>query len=210
MEHPMVKLANAIDWSVFEDEFGPLYSEDLGRPGKPIRLMVGLHYLKHAFNESDESVVERFLENPYWQYFCGLEYFQHEFPLVPTSLVKWRKRVGKDKMQLLLKETIDAAKRCKLLKKTDCKRVNVDTTVQEKAITYPTDAKLCHTMRIKLVRAALDRGIKLRQSYQRLSKKALVMQHRYRHANQHKRAAKMVKKIKTYLGRVVRDIRRKA
>lgn len=209
-KHELVKLAKAIDWSVFEEELGQFYSEDKGRPAKPIRLMAGLHYLKYTFNESDESVVEGFLENPYWQYFCGFEYFQHDFPLDPTSLVKWRGRIGPDKIKLLLKETVDVALRCKLLKKTDCKRVNADTTVQEKAIAFPTDAKLCHTLRLKLVQAASSHGIKLRQSYQRLSREALIKQSRYRQANQHKRASKMVKKIKTYLGCVVRDIRRKA
>jgi IS5 family transposase len=79
-------LGNQIDWSIFEEEFGPLYVENFGRPGLPIRLVVGLHYLKYAYNESDESVVERFLENPYWQYFCGFEYFEHEVPLDPSRL----------------------------------------------------------------------------------------------------------------------------
>ena len=210
MEHAMVKLSKAIDWSVFDDEFGPLYSEDLGRPGKPIRLMVGLHYLKHAFDESDETVVERFLENPYWQYFCGFEYFQHQLPIDPTSLVRFRKRVGAEGLEVLLKQTVDTARRGKLLKRSDCKRVNVDTTAQEKAIAYPTDPALYQKMRIKLVQAARARGIKLRRSYSRKGKEALIKQNRYRHAGQHQRANKMKKKLKTYLGRVVRDIRRKA
>jgi IS5 family transposase len=93
-QHSLFKLADFIDWSVFEKEFGSLYVENVGRPGLPIRLMVALHYLKHAFNVSDEAVVDQLIENGYWQYFCGFEYFQHEFPLDPTSLVKWRKRIG--------------------------------------------------------------------------------------------------------------------
>jgi len=210
MKHPLIKLAEKIDWSVFETEFGPYYSEGQGRPAKPIRLLVGLHYLKHAFDESDESVVERFLENPYWQYFCGFEYFLHEFPLDPTTLVKWRKRVGPKKLEALFKETIDTAKREKLLKARHFERLNVDTTVQEKAIAFPTDAGLRYKMLMKLVRASRERGIALRQSYVRLSKNALVKQGYYRRANQHKRANRMTKKLKTYLGRVVRDIRRKA
>jgi IS5 family transposase len=210
MEHSLVRLAKAIDWSVFDDEFSPLYSEDLGRPGKPIRLMVGLHYIKHAFDESDESVVERFLENPYWQYFCGFEYFQHDLPLDPTSLVRFRKRVGAEGLEVMLKETVDTARRGKLLNRSDCKRVNVDTTAQEKAIAFPTDPALYQKMRIKLVQAARARGIKLRQSYVRKGKKALLKQNRYRAANQHKRANRMKKKLKTWLGRVVRDVRRKA
>lgn len=210
MEHAMIKLAKAINWSVFDDEFASLYSDDLGRPGKPIRLMVGLHYLKHAFDESDESVVERFLENPYWQYFCGFEYFQHDLPLDPTSLVRFRKRVGAKGLEVLLKETVDTARRGKLLKNSDCKRVNVDTTVQEKAVAFPTDPALYQKMRVKLVEAARTRGIKLRQSYVRKGKEALLKQNRYRAASQHKRANRMKKKLKTWLGCVVRDIRRKA
>jgi IS5 family transposase len=138
-KHPLCRLADEIDWRVFEEEFGVLYVEKVGRPGLPIRLMVGLHYLKYTYNESDESVVERFLENPYWQYFCGYEYFQHEFPLEPSSLVRWRNRVGAEGTEKLLKETIESAKRKKLVREQEVKRVNVDTTVQEKAIAFPTD-----------------------------------------------------------------------
>ena len=89
-KHPLFRLADGIDWTYFEREFGQYYVENTGRPGKPVRLMAGLHYLKHVYDVSDESVVEQFVENPYWQYFCGYEYFQHEFPLDPTSLVKSR------------------------------------------------------------------------------------------------------------------------
>src|SRR6266545_4496344 len=95
-KHPLFRLAQQIDWSYFEQEFGSFYSEEMGRPGAPTRLLVGLHYLKHAYDESDESVVEKWVENPYWQYFCGYEYFQHELPCHPTSLVKWRQRIKAD------------------------------------------------------------------------------------------------------------------
>jgi IS5 family transposase len=209
LRHPLCKLARAIDWTVFEEEFGAFYSESMGRPAKPIRLLVGLHYLKHAFDESDESVLERFLENPYWQYFCGFEYFQHELPVDPTTPVKWRKRVGSKRLEALLKETVSVAEQGRFLKRESKRRLNVDTTVQEKAISFPTDARLYHKMRIKLVEAARSRGIRLRQSYTRLGGRVFVKQHRYRHANQHKRARKMTKKLKTYLGRVLRDIERK-
>jgi IS5 family transposase len=208
--HPLFRLAGEIDWSVFEKEFGPTYSEVMGRPAKPIRLLVGLHYLKHAFNESDESVVDRWVENPYWQYFCGFEYFHHEFPLEPTTLVKWRKRVGPEKLESLLAETIETAKRQKLLKKRELDRVNVDTTVQEKNIAFPTDARLYHHAREVLVREAKKRGITLRQTFKRKSKAALHRQNRLRHARQGKKANRELKQIKTYLGRVVRDLIRKA
>jgi IS5 family transposase len=209
-KHPLCKLADEIDWRVFEEEFGVLYVEKVGRPGLPIRLMVGLQYLKYTYNESDESVVERFLENPYWQYFCGYEYFQHEFPLDTSSLVRWRKRVGAEGMEKLLKETIESAKRKKLVREQEVKRVNVDTTVQEKAIAFPTDARLYYKMLQRLVRVGKEAGIGLRQSYRRLSKKALARQGRYAHAKQMKRAKKETRKLKTYLGRLLWEIEKKS
>jgi hypothetical protein len=130
----------------------------------PIRLLVGLHFMKHVFGESGESMVERFVENPYWQYFCGFEYFQHTFPLDPTSLVRWRKRIKPEGMEKLLQETIATAQRGDLLRKSDVARVNADTTVQEKAIAFPTDARLYQKMRRALVTAARREGIELRQS----------------------------------------------
>ena len=208
--HPLFLLADRIDWSVFEEAFDPLYAEGVGRPGLSIRLLVGLHYLKYTYDESDELVVEKFLENPYWQYFCGFEYFQHGFPLDPTSLVKWRHRVGSSGIEKLLGETIETAKRSGLLRKKHVERVNVDTTVQEKAVSFPTDSKLYHRMREKLVKAAKEGGLVLRQSYERLSKKSLHLQSRYRHARQTRRANKETKKLKNYLGRVLRNIQRLA
>jgi IS5 family transposase len=205
--HPLYLLANQIDWSVFDKKFGSLYAEK-GRPAKATRLMVGLHYLKHAFDESDESVVARLLENPYWQYFCGFEYFIHRLPLDPSSMTRWRKRIGPKEMELLLSETLESAKRGGQLTEQHMERVNVDTTVQEKAIAYPTDARLYHKARVLLVRAARKRGIALRQSYLRLGKRALIMSGRYAHARQMKRARREQKKLKNYLGRVYRNILR--
>jgi IS5 family transposase len=208
-DHPLFKLAKQIVWEVFAEEFGALYVENAGRPGKPIRLLVGLHYLKYTYGESDESVVERFVENPYWQYFCGYEYFQHEIPLEASLLTKWRKRVGAGGMEKLLQETVATAKRGKLLSKRDVERVTIDTTVQEKAIAFPTDARLYYKMLRSLVRAARKRRIGLRQSYERVGKKALIRQGRYSHAQQMKRARRETKRLKVYLGRVVRDLERR-
>ncbi len=98
-QHPLFRLANAISWEYFEQEFERYYTENHGRLGKQIRLLLGLHYLKNAYDESDENCVERFLENPCWHCFCGFEYFQHKFPLEPTTLVKWRQRIGKAGMK---------------------------------------------------------------------------------------------------------------
>lgn len=205
----LYQLANRLNWEFLIKELGPYYAGGPGRPEIPIRVIVGLHYLKYLENESDESVVEKFCENPYWQYFCGLETFQHDLPCHPTTLVKWRKRIGEKGVEKLLSHTIDTAKRMGLLPEKLIKNVNVDTTVQEKAITFPTDTKLCHRMRIKLIAAAKAREIKLRQTYIRVGKQACIKQARYAHAQQMKRAKKEFKKVRSYLGRVTRDTERK-
>ena len=206
--HALVKLAKTINWERLEASIDLVYKQGPGQPPLPTRLLVGLHYLKYTFNESDESVVERWVENPYWQYFCGYEFLQHELPLHPTSLVKWRNRVG-EKLEALLQETILVAKEQKLFTPTETRHVNVDTTVQEKNIRFPTDARLYHKSIETLTKLASQNNIKLRQTYKRVSKKALIMQGRYSHARQMKRAAKQTKKLKTWLGRVIRDIHRK-
>jgi IS5 family transposase len=208
-KHSLFRLAQQIDWSYFEQEFGAFYSEEMGRPGAPTRLLVGLHYLKHAYDESDESVVEKWVENPYWQYFCGYEYFQHELPCHPTSLVKWRQRIKADGVEKMLKEILSTAARTQALNAKDVESVNVDTTVQEKAIAFPTDARLYEKARTAVVRQARKADVKLRQSYKRVGKKALYNQSRYARARQIKRAKKETKKLRNYLGRVLRDVERK-
>src|SRR5215813_4173505 len=208
-QHPLFRLAQQIDWGYFEGEFGAFYSEEMGRPGAPTRLLVGLHYLKHAYNESDESVIEKWVENPYWQYFCGYEFFQHQWPCHPTSLVKWRQRLKADGVEKLLKEVLATAIRSGALAEKDLQCVTVDTTVQEKAVAFPTDARLYQKARVAVVREAQKAGVKLRQSYRRVGKKALFNQSRYARARQLKRARKEEKKLRTYLGRVVRDVERK-
>lgn len=207
-EHPLVKLANALDWNYFEVEFSML-SSGAGRPSLPARLMVGLHYLKALYDESDESVVEKWAENPYWQYFCGEQFFQHDLPCHPTSLVKWRQRVGPEGVQKLLKQVLRSAMQSQAFRNNDLKCVTVDTTVQEKAVAFPTDARLYDKARRTLVRAAKRYAIKLRQSYTRVGKQALFKQSRYATARQGQRAQKQTKKLRTFLGRVIRDIERK-
>ena len=207
--HELCRLASVMDWPYFEREFGSLYDESRGRPGLPIRFVVGITYLKYVNDLSDEESVFEFIENPYWQYFCGYKYFQHEFPCDPSSLVRWRKRVGEDGAEKLLKATVEAAKKVGLLRSSDVEKVVVDTTVQEKAITFPTDGRLYNKMRLALVREAKRLGVSLRQSYERVGKRSLVKSHRYAHAKQMKRARKETRKLKTYLGRVMRDLDRK-
>jgi IS5 family transposase len=210
LDHSLCRLAEKIQWNQFEKTFADCYSPDMGRPGNAIRLMVGLHYLKHTFNESDESLVERWIENPYWQYFCGYEYLQHTFPIHPTSMVKWRQRVGAERLEQLLAETIRLAMKTKQVSPQQLRQITVDTTVQEKAIAFPTDARLYTKMIIRLARLAKRAGLSLRQSYVRVAPQLLKQQSRYAHARQFKRARSCTRQLKSRLGRVVRDIRRKA
>jgi IS5 family transposase len=206
--HGLVKLAEAVDWHRLDEMFGSTYCPDNGRPGVSTRLMVALHYLKYTHNLSDEDVVACWLENPYWQYFSGMKWFEHEVPIDPSSMTRWRKRIGEAGAEGLLRETLEAGLKIKAVKPYQLKRVNVDTTVQEKEIRFPTDARLYDRARQRLVDAAKDRGISLRQNYNRKSKHALYMQSRYAHAQQMQRARRCTRKLKTYLGRVIRDIER--
>ena len=166
--HILYRLADRIDWNAVEARFGGLYAEE-GRPGVPIRLMVGLHYLKHAFDESDETVVARWVENPYWQYFCGEEYFWHELPIDPSQMTRFRHRIGEAGCEFMLGLTVRIGLATGTVRRTSLSVVKVDTTVQDKAIAFPTDARLYHKARGSLVRMAQGMGIDLRQSYERLS-----------------------------------------
>ena len=206
--HVLYRLAGKVDWNAVEERFGGLYAE-AGRPGIPIRLMVGLHYLKHAFNESDETVVERWVENPYWQHFCGEEYFRHEMPIDPSQMIRFRDRIGEDGCEFMLGLTVRTGLETGTVRRASLAVVNVDTTVQDKAIAFPTDARLYHKARGSLVRMAQGMDIDLRQSYERLSRLALAKHGRYAHARQMQRARREQKRLKTYLGRVIRDIERK-
>ena len=206
--HGLVKLAEAVDWHRLDEMFGSTYCPDNGRPGVSTRLMVALHYLKYTHNLSDEDVVACWVENPYWQYFSGMKWFEHDVPIDPSSMTRWRKRIGESGAEGLLRETIEAGLKIRAVKPHQLKRVNVDTTVQEKEIRFPTDARLYDRARQRLVDAAKDRGITLRQNYNRKSKHALYMQSRYTHAQQMQRARRCTRKLKTYLGRVIRDIER--
>ena len=209
LEHELCRLADVIGWPRFDAQFAECYSEDMGRPGNAIRLMVGLHYLKHAFDESDESVVARWIENPYWQYFCGYEYMQHDCPIHPTSMVKWRQRVGVERLEALLAETIRLALEFKQVTSRQLRKVTVDTTVQEKAVAFPTDARLYTKMLLRLVNLSRRQGLSLRQSYVRKAPQLLKQHGRYAHAKQYKRAGRCTKALHTLLGRVVREIGRK-
>ena len=206
--HPLIKLSHQINWKAFDEKFGVGYAEE-GRPAVETRLMVALNYLKWTYDLSDEDVVAGWVENPYWQYLSGRQYFEHVMPIDPSSMTRWRKRIGVEGAEELLKQTIVTAIRSGYLKPKECERVNVDTTVQTKAVRFPTDARLYDRMREVLVSAAENSGIELRQSYARVGKKALRRQQNYGHAKQFNRMKRETKRLKTFLGRVTRDIERK-
>jgi IS5 family transposase len=171
--------------------------------------MAGLIILKYTHDLSDEALCERWVENPYYQFFCGEEFFQHELVLDRSSLSHWRKRMGEEKVRVLLQESLAVATRTEAIKPSQLSEVVVDTTVQPKNVMFPTDARLMNRAREILVRLAKRYGIKLRQSYTRVGKFALVKHQRYAHAKQFKRANRALKKLRTYLGRIIRDIARK-
>ncbi|MDW6026675.1 IS5 family transposase [Mesorhizobium sp. BAC0120] len=209
LNHPLVKLAKAIDWSFLERHFGEVYKDGPGHPPLPTRLMAGLAILKHSYDLSDEVLCERWVENPYYQYFCGEEFFQHRLVFDRSSMTHWRQRMGEERLKVLLQESLSVAAKTGALKPSELSRVIVDTTVQPKNVTFPTDAKLLNRAREKLVRLARQHGVSLRQSYARLGKIALIQHQRYAHAKQFKRARRVYRKLRTYLGRVMRDLDRK-
>jgi IS5 family transposase len=235
MRHPLAVLASRMPWSQIEsalapafahkdrkgrtvegaDMFGPTLSvagagvSAAGRPRLPIRLMVSLLYLKHAFNESDESVVERWSENVVWQFFSGMQYYSPKLPCDPAQISRFRKILGEAGVEQLLKTTIEAAVAMKAVKTTEFERVIVDTTVQEKAIAHPTDARLLDVARQILVRHAKRAGLSLKQTYERECQALRRRAGGYAHAKQFKRLKTVLKRQRTILGVLIRDITRK-
>jgi transposase, IS5 family len=207
--HPLVRLAAELDWEFVGSRFGGVYRPGPGQPPLPTRLIAGLLILKHMHNLSDEALCARWVENPYFQFFCGEAVFRHDLPFDRSSLTRWRKRLGEEQLAALLQESLAVAHRSGALQTRDLERVVVDTTVQEKAVAHPTDARLTHRAIEKLVDLAKREGVVLRQSYLRLAKRAAIMVGRYTHAHQFKRARRELKFLRTRLGRIIRDLRRK-
>jgi transposase, IS5 family len=206
--HELVKLAALIDWGVFEREWAGFFPSHKGRPATEPRLVAGLLYLQHAYRLSDEAVVARWVENPYYQHFTGETFFQHRLPIDPSSLTRWRKRIGEEGVEWMLTQTIQAGQKSGVIDEGSAKRVAVDTTVMEKNIAHPTDARLYERAREQLVDLAQEAGVDLRQSYARLAPRLALQVGRYAHAKQFKRMRKALKKLKGYTGRVMRDLRR--
>jgi IS5 family transposase len=210
-KHELLLLSSMIPWEQLGHEFADLFAEKsaLGRPAKPVRLIVGLLLLQHMHNLSDAEVVRSWVENPYWQYFCGYDFIQWELPINPSSLTRWRKRLGAGRLEKILSMTVSVAVESGTIAKKDLETVIFDTTVMPKNIEFPTDAKLLEKARVQMVKLAAEHNIDLRQNYNLVSKKLLRKISGYLHANQYKRAKKAQKTFKTLVGRVMRDCARK-
>lgn len=208
-QHPLYKLANLINWDLFETEFSKHYSQDTGRPCKPIRMMSGLLILKHLRNLSDENVVLQFSENAYYQYFCGCEDFTPDFPCNATELVHFRKRIGEKGISLILQESIRVNKESTKPRDNDDDKPHfIDSTVQEKNVTYPTDTKLHKKIISNCKKLSVELGFVLRQSYTRVLKDHYRNQRFRNHPKNKKKAIKADKKIRTIAGRLVRELER--
>jgi transposase, IS5 family len=210
LRHELCVLASKIDWAALEAKFGGLYATGVGRPGHPIRLMVGLQLLKYLRDVSDEQIVATWVENPYWQHFCGQQYFRHDLPIDPSLMTGFRNRIGSSGCEFILGLTVQTGLATKTIAASSLSVVNVDTTVQDKAVAFPTDARLLNKARISVVKLATKLGIELRQPYTFKGQEAFHQAARYAHARQFNRAAAHTKKLRTMLGRVIRDTQRKA
>ena len=208
MRHALVRLAGLIDWAEIERTFSEPFTSGRGRPALAPRLIAGLLYLQHTFDASDEAVVNTWVENPYWQYFCGEVYLQTEAPIDPSSLTRWRKRIGEEGVETLLMATIEAARRGGVVRASSVERVIVDTTVMPKAIAHPTDSRLLEKSRQHLVKVAEEHGLSLRQNYNRIAPRLATQIGRYAHAKQFKRMRRAVRTLRSRVGRVQRDVAR--
>jgi IS5 family transposase len=235
MRHPLALLAARLPWPAIEAALAPKFAHEdrpskaetvdglfgteeievaggvsrAGRPRRPIRLMAGLLYLKNSFNLSDEELVQRWSENVYWQHFCGSEYFEPRLPCDATQIGRFRRAIGEEGLELLLKATIETAVQSNAIKPQELERVIVDSTVQEKAIAHPTDSRLLDIARRKVVSVAKRLGLKLKQTFEHEGAELRWRAGGYAHAKQFKRLRKVLRRQRTILGVVIREIRRK-
>lgn len=205
-KHPLYILADKIDWHRFEEAFTPLYCADNGRPAKPIRLMCGLLILKHVRNLSDESIVEQWSENAYYQYFCGMSEFTPSYPCNASELVHFRKRIGEKGVELILAESIRVNQQDDDRDHHDT--AFIDSTVQEKNVTYPTNAKLHKKIIRKVLSIVKSLNLPLRQSYTFVLKKIYRDQRFRNHPKNRAKALKADRRLRTIAGRLIRELRR--
>lgn len=207
--HELFVFSRLVNWRTLEENFADKFVAEVGAPAKPVRLVTGIMILQHMYGLSDEGVVRGWVENPYWQYFCGYDYLQWKFPIHPTTLTKWRNRVGVEGIEKVLELLVDSARFSGLVSENSLTKTIVDTTVMPKAISFPTDSKLYLKAINELASFAAENGIKLRQTYKKLAPQASRRAGRYSHARKYKKAKKERQRLRRYLGRVLRDLLRK-
>lgn len=206
MNHQLVLLSKAIDWSYFDQEFAPCYSSNKGRPSVPIRTMVGCLLLKHLYNLSDERVPEYWIRDVYFQYFCGGVFFEHKFPFAPSDFVHFRNRIGESGVSKIFAYSVKLHGE-EVVKQS--RFVLSDTTVQENDTTFPTDAKLCKKVIDKCNKIAKKEGIHQRQTYSRESKRLLRETYNGKHPKRAQKARKAQKRLKTIAACQLRELERK-
>lgn len=205
-QHAILLLAKAIHWSQLESEFSSLFTEGRGYPPIPVRLACGLMILQHMFDMSDERVVEAWVENPYWQAFCGYDFLQWELPIHPTSLTRWRQRIGTSGMEKILQISVSVALRTNTVTPQELTKTISDTTVMPKAVTHPVDAKLIRCSIKRIVRAAKAAGIHLKRTYARVASWALKDYLRLMHGKKFRKAQKPLGKLKRWLSKLLKEL----
>jgi IS5 family transposase len=210
LQHPLVKLAALIPWDDSRRQLQPPYAPTTGALGISTRSMVALQILNFQHDLSDEDVVNAWVENPYWQFFSGMQFFSHQVLIESSSLTRWRSRLGAGGAEFMPKGIFQTGLKIKAIQPSDFERINVDTTVQTKAIRYPSDGRLCDRVRERLVKVARKEGLKIKQSYTCVGKCLVMKQSCCAHARQMKRTQACQLKLKTDLGRVIRGVEKQS
>ena len=208
MKNPLVRMADQMRWELFESHWSSLFSAKGGQLANSGRRVAGLLMLKHMEALSDERLIEQWVTNPYYQYFCGETHFQHKPPVNPTSLIKWRKRLGEEGMEWLLTTVVESAVKSGAVERSSLEHVCVDSTVMEKNIAYPTDSALLEKCRGQLVAFMQKQALRIRQTYSRFGPRLAQQIGRYVHAKQFKRMRRCLRKLQTWVGRLQRELAR--
>ncbi len=203
LKNSLVLLANSINWEYFENKFGKFYNLEIGRPAIDTRLMISVHYLKYAYNMSDRTILELWVENFYWQYFSGMKFAVHKLPIHYSTMCRWRQRIGESGVEKLLKQTIETGLKLKIISNKQFEDINIDTTVQEKYIRFPTDSRLYFRPIQTLVKLANKLDIRLTESYEILIKSLLYKQTRYMHTKETEIVDECREQFRTYLGKIL-------